>query len=200
MSRSATLLNIPQQPGIGMAYVIRNKATKKFCRASTTCQRDLKRDPTITKLRSLSGDEPFFTAKVMAPGKEIQLLTFLCGSQHKKCLDQTGTYEWLNISLTEAREQNMKFDEQGYYLNDKPQAVKQVKAKTKVKTKTKATKKVVKAKQVTAEVIEPAQIPAEQVIEDSATPVTESQSDTEFEAELDAEHQAAVAKLMIATN
>jgi hypothetical protein len=199
MARSATPLNIPQQPGTGMAYVVRNVQTKKSCRASTTCQRDLKRDPNLKTLRSMSGEEPFFTAKVMGPNKEIQLLKFLCGAQHKKCLDETGTYQWLNISLTEARTANMKFDEQGYYINGAPTPAKPVKAKPgkTVKAKqAKTTKKVVK--QVVAEVIQPTTIPAEQVIEEPIEEV--KQSDTEFEAQLDAEHQAAVAKLMIATN
>lgn len=115
MSRTATPLCIDEQPGIGMSYVVRNVKTDENVRVSTTCQRDLDREgSTIKVLRSFSGEDPFFTAKIGSLHTSIVLLTFLCGPQHKKCMDSTGTYEWLGISTQEAKRDHMNMLEPGY--------------------------------------------------------------------------------------
>jgi len=112
MSRHATPLNIPQQPGIGMAYVVKNLQTKKLVRVSAASHRDVMRPRSKIKvLRAFSGDEPFFYAKIGSLNTDITPLKFLCGESHKKCRDESGTYEWTGITVKEALKKNLKFEE-----------------------------------------------------------------------------------------
>jgi hypothetical protein len=208
--RTATPLNIETQPGVGMSYVIRNLKSKKLVRASTTCQRDVnRRGSKIKEIRAFSGDEPFFTAKVGSLHTDIEVLKFLCGPQHKKCRDTTGTYEWTGISLSDARKQKLEFSEPGYVTKEEeaPKAKKPKKTKVEKVAKTTKSKRgrpagsknkttpvaeVIAAGEVTPTVAEPVAVEAPVV----AKPV---QSDSEFEAELaadfEADHQKAMEKL-----
>lgn len=195
MSRTATPLNC-LQPGIGMSYVIKNIKTKSLIRAATTCQRDLLRKGSKIKvLRAFSGEEPFFTAKIGSVHTGVEVLKFLCGAQHKKCVDSTDTYEWTGISLSEAREQKLEFDQPGYVTKDEAPVAKQVKvAKAKLVKVVKAKVKVKPAKvaKVKPEVVdEVVSVVEEEVV--APTPKI-IQSDEEFEAEINAEFEADLKK------
>lgn len=197
-------LNISTQPGVGMGYIIRDLETGKRLRASTTCQRDLNRkDLGLTKLRSFTGENPFFTAKIGSLNTGFTLLTFLCAaSQSKKCIDSTGKYQWTEMSLSEARANNVKFDESNYYVSgerkEQPVKTKTVKAKTKkVKaTVAKVTKKVRKARMVkeavaaaaagTEQVQIPETVTPETIAPEDMQPIEQTQpeqTDQEFEAD-----------------
>lgn len=199
MFRTSTALNIQTRPGIGMAYIVKDLTTKKFVRASTCCQRDLSRPEfNLKTLRIFSGPEPFFMAKIGSVHTETQVLKFLCGSNHKKCLDETGTYQWLEVSLSEARKENLKFSEPGYLVKEekvakvtKPAKVAKPTKVTKTAKPTKVAKPAKAAKLVVAEIV-PEVVPQELITEEVAT--NEDQLDAEFAAELDADHQLAVAK------
>lgn len=199
--RTATPLNITTQPGVGMGYIIRNVKTKKLVRASTTCQRDIDRPRSKVKaLRAFSGDEPFFTVKIGSQHTEIEVLKFLCGKQHKKCVDTTKTYEWTGISLADAREQKLEFSEPGYVTQEEeaPKATKKVK-KTKVakvaKVKVAAPKKtrVAKVKLTIAAPVEPAAATVVEPVAEVVTPKVQ-ESDAEFEADLQASFEADLKK------
>lgn len=189
MSRTATPLNC-LQPGIGMSYVIKNIKTKSLIRAATTCQRDLLRKGSKIKvLRAFSGEEPFFTAKIGSVHTGVEVLKFLCGAQHKKCVDSTDTYEWTGISLSEAREQKLEFDQPGYVTKDEAPVAKQVKVAKAVKV---AKVKPVKVAKVKPEVVdEVVSVVEEEVV--APTPKI-IQSDEEFEAEINAEFEADLKK------
>jgi hypothetical protein len=208
MARTATPLNITTQPGVGMGYVVRNVKTKKFVRVSTTCQRDLNRKGSKIKvLRAFSGAEPFFTAKIGSLNTDIEVLKFLCGESHKKCLDSTGTYEWTGISLADARKDKMEFAEPGYVAQEeavvaKPKKTKPAKAK-KVKAPKAKTVKKVKAskpkKAAPAADVTPAAAPVitaaveTPVVAEVVAPVQKQTAD-EFAAEIDAAFAADLKK------
>lgn len=198
--RTATPLNIETQPGVGMGYVIRNVKTKKLVRASTTCQRDIdRRGSKIKALRAFSGDEPFFTVKVGSLHTEIQVLKFLCGKSHKKCRDESGTFEWTGISLAEARKQKLEFSEPGYVTKEEvaPKAKKVKKTKVaKVAKVRKARVAKVKPTETVAEVTPTAPTATETVVEPVAEVVTPKveESDAEFEADLQASFEADLKK------
>ena len=220
MPRSATPLNIEAQPGIGMGYVIKHRSSRKLIRCSTTCQRDIEREGSkIKQLRAFSGDHPFFTVKIGSLHTEIQVLKFLCGkADGKKCLDSKGEYEWLGVSLKDARKAEMKFEEPNYVASDTPAAPVKVKSKpTKAKVvKSKPVAKAVKARKVRAAktVTAPAIIdgnvtaietvasqvePVASVQEETPTaPAKVVQTDAEFEAEIAAEFEADAAKASLA--
>ena len=216
MSRIPTPLNC-LQPSIGCAYIIKNIKTKSLIRAATTCQRDLLRKGSKIKvLRAFSGEEPFFTAKIGSLRTGVEVLKFLCGAQHKKCVDATDTYEWTGISLSDAHEQNLEFDEPGYVQDDTAPVAKQVKvakvkpikvAKTKpVKVeKVKVAKvKVAKVKPIKVAKTKPVKVAKTEVVDDVVSVVEEEevvaptakiiQSDEEFEAEINAEFEADLKK------
>ncbi len=201
MSRTATPLNIETQPGIGMSYIVRNTKTRKFVRVSTTCNRDLeRRGSKIKVLRAFSGDEPFFTAKIGSLHTEIEVLKFLCGVKHKKCLDTTGTYEWTGISLKQARKDKMEFEEPGYVAKEEAPVAKTKKTKTAKVVKAKKGKKGrpagSKNKMTTpvAEVVAAGEVvPAEPVAEEVIVPKQPEQTDAEFESELNKEFEEQVA-------
>ncbi len=110
MSRTPTPLNISEQPGTGMAYIIRDLKTNTLVRCATAAQRDiLRRGSHIKSLRAFSGDEPYFIAKVGSLRTKFTVLKFLCGVHHKKCLDETKRYEWTGITLEEAKKKNLEF-------------------------------------------------------------------------------------------
>lgn len=113
MSRPATPLNLAHPPEIGCAYIIRNVKTKKLVRCSTACQRDVD-NGLVRHIRALSGDEPFFNVKIGSAYKGFHVLKFLCGEQHTKCLDMKKEWEWLGITLEQAREEGLKFIEPNY--------------------------------------------------------------------------------------
>lgn len=196
MSRTATPLNC-LQPGIGMSYVIKNIKTKSLIRAATTCQRDLLRKGSKIKvLRAFSGEEPFFTAKIGSVHTGVEVLKFLCGGQHKKCVDSTDTYEWTGISLSEAREQKLEFDQPGYVTKDEAPVAKQVKvAKAKLVKVVKSKVKVKPAKvaKVKPEVVDEVVSVVEEEEVVAPTPKI-IQSDEEFEAEINAEFEADLKK------
>lgn len=207
--RTATPLNIETQPGVGMGYVVRNLKTKKLVRVSTTCQRDInRRGSKIKVLRAFSGDEPFFTAKIGSLHTEIEVLKFLCGEKHKKCRDTTGTYEWTGISLAEARKQGLEFSEPGYVAKEETvKAPKKTKKVAKVKSSGRGRPKGSKNK-VKTDVVEPVTTPAGEVtapaaevaVEPTAPVVAKTdQSDAEFEAEINKEFEADLAKNATAT-
>lgn len=204
--RTATPLNIETQPGVGMGYVIRHIKSKKLVRASTTCQRDIdRRGSKIKALRAFSGDEPFFTVKIGSLHTEITVLKFLCGKNHKKCRDETGTYEWTGISLSDARKQKLEFSEPGYVVKEEAPKVAKVK-----KTKTAKVAKVSKGKRgrpagsknkvtdpvaevVAAGVVTPA-APVEAVAPEAPVAAKPVQTDAEFESELSKEFESQVAE------
>ncbi len=199
MSRTATLLNIPQQPGVGMSYLIRNVKTKKFIRASTACQRDVdRRGSRIKVLRAFSGDEPFFMMKVGSLHTEIEVLKFLCGKNHKKCRDESGTYEWTGISLAEARSQGLEFSEPGYVTKEDAPVLKTKKVKV-VKVKKTKSVKVVKVKKTKPVVQDTAPVAAEPTT--VVKPVVEvvvvkapEQTNEEFAADIEAAFQSDLKK------
>lgn len=198
MTRTSTPLNIETLPGIGMSYIVRNVETQKYVRVATCCQRDIKRRGFKFKsLRALSGDEPFFLAKIGSLRTGTQVLKFLCGSQHKMCLDKTGTYEWCELSVADARLKNLEFSEPGLLDKNEKVVAKVTKAKKPAKV-TKA-KKAVKAKKAKAkllvEEITPEVVPEELIMPETEAVVNTDQSDTEFAAEIDADHQKALAQI-----
>lgn len=203
MSRIPTPLNC-QQPAIGCAYIIKNIKTKSLIRAATTCQRDLLRKGSKIKvLRAFSGEEPFFTVKIGSVHTGVEVLKFLCGAQHKKCVDETDTYEWTGISLSEAREQKLLFSEPGYVTKDDAPVTKQVKvAKTKSVKVAKAKK--VKVKPVKVAKTKPVKVAKTEVVDEVVSVVEEDevlppttkliQSDEEFEAEINESFEADLKK------
>jgi hypothetical protein len=112
--RTATPLNISEQPGTGLAYVIRDLKTNTLVRCATAAHRDLSRKGSkIKALRAFSGDEPYFIAKIGSLRTKFTVLKFLCGAHHKKCLDETGRYEWTGITLAEAKKKHLEFETPG---------------------------------------------------------------------------------------
>jgi hypothetical protein len=196
MSRKATPLNITEQPGIGMGYVVRNVKNKKLVRVSTTCQRDIEqRGSKVRALRAFSGDEPFFTAKIGSARTGITVLKFLCGVSHKKCRDTEGTYEWTGITLKQARKDKLEFSEPNYVVREEAAAAPAPKA-TKVKSKTKVVKtvkpkatKVRKTTNVKPATVDaaPATVTATVIDDAPAAPAAPVQSNEEFEAEIAAD-------------
>jgi len=112
--RTATPLNISEQPGTGMAYVIRDLKTNTLIRCATAAHRDLlRRGSKIRSLRAFSGEEPYFIVKIGSLRTKFTVLKFLCGAQHDKCLDESGRYEWTGITLDEAKRKNLEYDAPG---------------------------------------------------------------------------------------
>lgn len=108
--RTATPLNISEQPGTGLAYIIRDLKTDNLVRCATAAHRDiLRRGSKIKSLRAFSGEEPYFIAKIGSLRSKFTVLKFLCGAHHKKCLDESGRYEWTGITLDEAKKKNLEF-------------------------------------------------------------------------------------------
>lgn len=117
--RTATPLNITEQPGTGLAYVIRDLKTDKLVRCATAAHRDLlRRGSKIRSLRAFSGEEPYFIAKIGSLRTKFTVLKFLCGAHHDKCLDETGRYEWTGITLSEAKKRKLEFDSPGRNTNE----------------------------------------------------------------------------------
>lgn len=112
--RTATPLNISEQPGTGLAYVIRDTKTNKLIRCATAAHRDLlRRGSKIRSLRAFSGEEPYFIVKIGSLRTKFTVLKFLCGAHHDKCLDETGRYEWTGITLDEAKKRKLDFESPG---------------------------------------------------------------------------------------
>lgn len=108
--RTATPLNISEQPGTGLAYIIRDLKTNTLVRCATAAHRDLlRRGSKIRSLRAFSGEEPYFIAKIGSLRTKFTVLKFLCGAHHEKCLDETGRYEWTGMSLDDAKKKNLEF-------------------------------------------------------------------------------------------
>lgn len=103
MSRKATATNITLKPGVGLAVVIKEVATGSLIRAATLCIRDKGHEP----LSSLSGPDPFFKAKIGKKRTGFTYLTFKCGADQPTCLTDDGKYEWMNLSLKDARAQGL---------------------------------------------------------------------------------------------
>jgi hypothetical protein len=200
-----------------MGYIIRDIKTKKLVRASTTCQRDInRRGSKIKVLRAFSGDEPFFTVKIGSLHTEIQVLKFMCGAKHKKCRDESGTYEWTGISLFDARTQQLEFSEPGYVDKDEAEApVAKVKVEKVAKVKKVKAEKVAKVKAAKVAKVKPVKVakvkpvkeaPAEEVgkivsvEEEIETPTKPVQTDEEFEADIDAAFQEDLKKAARASN
>lgn len=117
--RTATPLNITEQPGTGLAYVIRDLKTNTLVRCATAAHRDLlRRGSKIRSLRAFSGEEPYFIAKIGSLRSKFTVLKFLCGAHHDKCLDETGRYEWTGITLSEAKKKKLEFDSPGRATNE----------------------------------------------------------------------------------
>jgi len=129
VGRAASPLNIDTRPGVGMSFIIKDTSSHKYVRASTCCDRDLKKGILkVTQLRSWTATEPFFYVKVGSYATGNTLLKFLCGVNHKKCVDSTGAFEWTGISLQQARKDKMVFEEPNYVANkDEAAKVKTVK-------------------------------------------------------------------------
>lgn len=112
--RTATPLNISEQPGTGLAYVIRDTKTNKLVRCATAAHRDLlRRGSKIRSLRAFSGDEPYFIVKIGSLRTKFTILKFLCGAKHDKCMDESGRYEWTGITLAEAKKKKLEFEAPG---------------------------------------------------------------------------------------
>lgn len=190
MGRPVTPLNIETQPNVGQAFLIRNVKTKTLTKCATTSQSDLTRKGSKVKaLRAFSGEEPFFTVKVGSLNTEIQVLKFLCGAHHKKCLDTTGAWEWTEITWAQARKDGLKFDQ--------PNLIERAEAP--VKAKKVKVAKVRKTRKAKLTIEAPTEIIPEVVEEEVVTSKVE-QSQSEFEAEIEADHQATLAKLQRAAN
>lgn len=99
MGRPKTPLNIDRQPPIGSRWIIENIHTGELCKCSMTTQDDKEH---VVALRRFSGPEPIFTAKIGSKNTRIEYLTFNCGVNYPTCIDQNGTWKWLNLTQDEA--------------------------------------------------------------------------------------------------
>jgi hypothetical protein len=188
IGRPTTPLNC-EQPRVGCAFIIKNLKTKENVKCATASQRDTeRRGSKIKVLRAFSGDEPFFMVKVGSLHTEIKVLKFLCGAQHRKCLDTTGEFLWTGITWKDAIKQGMEFSQPNLKVKDETP----VKAKKVTKTR-----KPYKARKAKVIVEAPTEIVPEVVAEviEEVTSRAPEMTDAEFEASVDADHQATLAKL-----
>lgn len=93
------------KPMVGGSFTIRNKNTGEIHRCRSLAHRDFKKNPEIGPIAKYSGDEPFFLAQIF---KKDTIMKFLCGAQHETVTDETGEWEWMNLSLKDARSQGME--------------------------------------------------------------------------------------------
>jgi hypothetical protein len=93
-----------------MAYVVRDLKTNTLVRCATAAHRDLlRRGSKIRSLRAFSGEEPYFIAKIGSLRTKFEVLKFLCGAHHDKCLDESGRYEWTGVTVGEAQKKKLQF-------------------------------------------------------------------------------------------
>ena len=193
IGRPLTPLNIKKKPGVGMTYVIKNTNTGEYVRASTPCNRDVIRGEKIDKIRKLSGKEPYFLLKIGSYKTKLNIVKILCGAHHAKPLSPDGVYEWLNMSVKEARKNKISFLQPGYVNAESQVAEPRVKRKY-----TKRVKVVVEATtEVPSPVVTATEVAVNEtpVVEEVVVPVVAKveQTDAEFAAELESEFQSATA-------
>lgn len=102
MGRIKTQLNIPRQPGVGMAYVAKRQSDGAIVRVATLCARDQKAQPDLAPIRKFSGDEPFFKARITRGDGGVPITPFVlqfdCRSGNICTATANGeTYEWLDL-------------------------------------------------------------------------------------------------------
>ncbi len=100
MGRKATQTNLTLKPTVGMAIVLLEVASGTYVRAATLSARDKDQAP----ICQFSGVDPFFKVKVGKKKGGFTFHTFKCGPSLPKCVSDDGVYEWVNLTLKDARE------------------------------------------------------------------------------------------------
>ena len=214
--RIPTPLNITKKVGIGMSYAIERLSDGAIVRASSCCQRDRTNPESKMfekQVSQYSGSNPFFTLKLNAAKVGVKYIKMLCSASLPHCEDTKNEYRWINLSLKEALAQKMDVDQSGFYVSSssEPKAEKKaVKAKA---VKPAKSKKVRKSKVVVEDTTAPVASNTnedEAEIEKTAALVSDAaevptqkapeQTDEEFAAELEAEHESEIARIMKASS
>lgn len=103
MGRKATQTNLTLKPTVGMAIVLLEVATGAYVRAATLSARDKDQAP----ICQFSGVDPFFKVKVGKKKGGFTFHTFKCAPALPKCVSEDGQYEWVNLTLKDARAQGL---------------------------------------------------------------------------------------------
>ena len=118
MSRNSTH-TIVRIPSPGTNFILRDSKTNAYIKASAVAHRDVVKlgKMRVKHIRNISGDSPNFSCKIGSHNTKMKIIKILVGEDQKKPMDESQRFEYIPLSIRQAKRRKMFFLDPGLVRN-----------------------------------------------------------------------------------